>query len=250
LHFTFELSHLPLLNLDYDGDLISELTVSHLHNSMVSTHDGSADAETTQPDGHSPPPPTLAQVFASIHESRVEQTELLRHLMTNSSCEGTAVSNARDQAWSSYVQFLTIEASEPLEANHCLCTIESKFELLNCTEIQKMLFAAQQLLGDARAWWASFTATCPTNHVQWTQFREALHAQHIPSGIMKSKHWEFMDLQRSNQSVYAYSKLFNHLTQYAPEQVDTDKKKYRFMNGLSTKLQERLALNAAGLFWN
>jgi hypothetical protein len=59
-----------------------------------------------------------------------------------------------------------------------------------------------------------------------------------------------MDLQRSKQSVYAYSKLFNHLTQYAPEQVDTDKKKYRFMNGLSTKLQERLALNAAGLFWN
>jgi hypothetical protein len=39
---------------------------------MVSTHDGSADAETTQLDGHLSLPPTLAQVFASIHESRVE----------------------------------------------------------------------------------------------------------------------------------------------------------------------------------
>jgi hypothetical protein len=44
--------------------------------------------------------------------------------------------------------------------------------------------------------------------------------------------------------VYAYSERFNHLAQYALEQVDTDeKKKYRFMNGLSTKLQERLALH-------
>jgi hypothetical protein len=49
--------------------------------------------------------------------------------------------------------------------------------------------------------------------------------------------------------VYAYSKMFNHLTQYAPEPVDTDeKKKYRFMNGLSTKLQECLALNADWTF--
>jgi hypothetical protein len=49
--------------------------------------------------------------------------------------------------------------------------------------------------------------------------------------------------------MYAYSKLFNHLAQYALEQVDTDeKKKYWFMNDLSTKLQERFALNANWTF--
>jgi hypothetical protein len=38
--------------------------------------------------------------------------------------------------------------------------------------------------------------------------------------------------------------MFNHLAQYAPEQVDTDKKKkYHFINGLSTKFQEHLTLN-------
>jgi hypothetical protein len=84
--------------LDYDCDLISELTVSHLHGSMVSTHDESADAETAQLGGHSLPPPTLAQVIASIRESRDEQTELLRLLVTNSSHDGTMVGNARDQA--------------------------------------------------------------------------------------------------------------------------------------------------------
>jgi hypothetical protein len=85
--------------------------------------------------------------------------------------------------------------------------------------------------------------------VQWAEFCEAFRAQHIPTGIMKSKHREFMDLQQSNQSVYVYYKLFNHLTQYALEQVDTyEKKKCHFMNGLSTKLQERLTLNTDWTF--
>jgi hypothetical protein len=78
--------------------------------------------------------------------------------MTNSNHEGTAINNARDQAWSSYVEFLATqpqtfaEASEPLEADHWLRTIKSKFQLLHCTENQKTLFAAQELLENARAW--------------------------------------------------------------------------------------------------
>jgi hypothetical protein len=78
--------------------LIPELTLSHLHNSMVSAHDGSVDAEIVQSGGHSSPPPTLTHVIASIRESREEQTELLRLLVTNSNCDGTVVGNARDQA--------------------------------------------------------------------------------------------------------------------------------------------------------
>jgi hypothetical protein len=107
---------------------------------MVSTRDGNVNAETAQLEGHSSPMPSLAQVIASIYESRDKQTELLRLLVTNSNHEGTAIGNARDQARSSYVECLTTqpptfaEASEPLEADHWLCTIESKFELLNCAE--------------------------------------------------------------------------------------------------------------------
>jgi hypothetical protein len=78
--------------------LISELTVSHLHDSMVSARDGSTDVKTAPSGGHSSPPPTFAQVIASIREKREEQTELLRLLVTNSNCDGTVVGNAGDQA--------------------------------------------------------------------------------------------------------------------------------------------------------
>jgi hypothetical protein len=68
--------------------------VSHLNDSMVSAHDGSANDETAQSGGHSSPLPTLVEVIASIRESGDEQTELLCLLMTNSNRDGTMIGNA------------------------------------------------------------------------------------------------------------------------------------------------------------
>jgi hypothetical protein len=66
---------------------------------------------------------------------------------------------------------------------------------------------------------------------------------------MRKKRQEFMDLKQGGRYVHDHSKLFNHLVQYAPDQVDTDeKKKDRFMICLSTKLQERMTLNTGGTF--
>jgi hypothetical protein len=129
-------------------------------------------------------------------------------------------------------------------ADHWLRVIESKFRLLRCIEVQKTLFATQQLQGDASAWWVNYTATHPVDyHVPWAEFHDAFRSYYIPTGVMRTKRQEFMDLNQGGRSVHDYSKQFNHLAQYAPHQVNTDeKKKDRFMIGLSTKLQECMAL--------
>jgi hypothetical protein len=145
---------------------------------------------------------------------------------------------------------LFIEAGEPLEADHWLRMIESKFGLLRCTEVQKTLFTAQQLHGDASTRWANYTTTHPADYqVLWTEFRNAFRTHYIPAGLMRKKRQKFMDLNQGGRSVHDYSKLFNHLAQYVPDRVDTDeKKKDCFMIGLSTKLQEHMALNTGGTF--
>jgi hypothetical protein len=67
--------------------------------------------------------------------------------------------------------------------------IESKFRQLHYTEVQKTLFTAQQLHGDASAWWANYTATRPAYYqVLWTEFHSAFHAHHILAGLMRKKH--------------------------------------------------------------
>jgi hypothetical protein len=198
----------------------------------------------------------LAQAIVSILEPRNEQTELLRQLVANSTRGGNGARNAPAPAPTTYSDFATThpplftEAGEPLEADHWLRVMESKFGLLRCTEVQKTLFAAQQLRGDASAWWANYTATRPVDYqVSWAEFCNAFRAYYIPAGVMRKKRQEFMDLKQGGRSVHDYSKQFNHLAQYAPDQVDTnEKKKNCFMIGLSIKLQECMALNTGGTF--
>jgi hypothetical protein len=72
--------------------------------------------------------------------------------------------------------------------------------------------------------------------VPWAEFHDAFRAHYIPACVMRKKPQEFMDLKQGGRSVQDYSKQFNHLAQYTPDQVDTDDKKDRFMIGLSTKL--------------
>jgi hypothetical protein len=211
---------------------------------MVNTRNVRNGAENSQGNGNPPPPPSWAQAIASILESRDEQTELLRQLVANCTRGGNGARNASAPVPTTYSDFasthppLFTEAGEPLEADHWLRVMEFKFGLLRCTEVQKTLFTAQQLRGDASAWWANYTATRPVGYqVPWTEFRNAFHAYYIPAGVMRKKRQEFMDLKQGGRSVHDYSKLFNHLAQYAPDQVDTDeKKKDSFMIGVSTKL--------------
>jgi hypothetical protein len=191
---------------------------------MVNTRNGRAEAEAAQQNGAPPSPLTLVQAIISILDSRDRQTELLYQLVQNSTCGGNGVRNAQGQALTTYGKFLAThpptfaEAGESLEVDHWLCTMESKFRLLHCTEYQKTLFTTQQLLENVGTWWANYTAIRPENYqVMWAKFRDAFHAHHISTIIMKRKHQEFMDLKQGGRFVHDYSKLSNHLVQYAPE---------------------------------
>src|SRR5438128_12446371 len=94
------------------------------------------------------------------------------------------------------------KAEDLLEADSWLHLMESKFELLTCTETQKTLFAAHQLRGSVASWWATFLAMQPAGHqVPWTEFSAAFRAHHIPSSVMKIKLREFMALKQDCSGV-------------------------------------------------
>jgi hypothetical protein len=71
------------------------------------------------------------------------------------------------EADNTYLDFLKTQppifykANEPLEAEDWLRTIEQKFSLIPCSDVQKTQFAVQQLQGSAGAWWANFILTRP-----------------------------------------------------------------------------------------
>jgi hypothetical protein len=80
------------------------------------------------------------------------------------------------------------KTDEPLDADVWLRTIESKFALLSapCSDMNKALFAAQQLRGTARIWWDHYYAMQPAGHVvTWDEFRTTFRAHHIPEGLIE-----------------------------------------------------------------
>jgi hypothetical protein len=164
--------------------------------------------------------------------------------VANSARGGHGARNAPAPSLTTYGDYVSThpllftKAGESLKADHWLRVIESKFGLLHCTAVQKTLFTAQQLRCDASVCWANYATTRPVDYqVMWTEFHSAFRTHYIPAGMMRKKHQEFMDLKQGGRSMHDYSKLFSHLAQYALDQVDTDdKKKDRFMIGLSTKL--------------
>jgi hypothetical protein len=169
---------------------------------MVNTHNGRSGAESAQGNRNLPPPPSLAQAIASTLESWDEQTDLLRQLVASSARGGNGAINAPALAPTTYGDFATThpplytEAGEPLEVDHWLRVMESKFRLLHCTEVQKTLFVVQQLCGDASVWWANYTATRPADYlVPWAEFCNAFHAHYILAGVIRKKHQDFMDLK-------------------------------------------------------
>jgi hypothetical protein len=86
-------------------------------------------------------------------------------------------------------------------------------------------------------------AVQPANHqITWEEFKVAFCEHYIPEGVLHMKQEEFMKLKQGGDTVNQYLNKFNHLSQYAIDQVNTDlKKKNCFMRGLNDRLQRKMA---------
>jgi hypothetical protein len=84
-------------------------------------------------------------------------------------------------------------------------------------------------------------AVQPARHqVTWDEFKLAFREHYIPKGVLHMKQEEFIRLKQGGDTVMQYLNKFNHLSQYAIGQVNTNlKKKNCFMRGLNDRLQRR-----------
>jgi hypothetical protein len=115
-------------------------------------------------------------------------------------------------------------------------------KLVQCNNREKVLLASHQLFGPAVDWWDAYVeAHEEPESINWSKFRAAFRAHHIPQGVIKLMKKEFQDLKQGSMSVNEYVTKFTQLSRYAPHEVDTDKKKQEcFLNGLNDGLSYAL----------
>jgi hypothetical protein len=79
------------------------------------------------------------------------------------------------------------------------------------------------------------------HQITWDEFKLAFREHYIPEGVLHMKQEEFMKLKQGGDTVTQYLNKFNHLSQYAIDQVNTDlKTKNCFMRGLNDRLQRKM----------
>jgi hypothetical protein len=70
----------------------------------------------------------------------------------------------------------------------------------------------------------------------------AFQEHYVLEGVLQMKLDEFIRLRQGGDTVMQYLNKFNHLSQYAIDEVDTNlKKKNCFMRGLNDRLQRKMA---------
>jgi hypothetical protein len=125
-----------------------------------------------------------------------------------------------------------------MDVDDWLKTIEKKLQVVQCTNRERVLFAAHQLVGPTANWWDAYVeAHEEPETINWQEFRNNFRTHHVPLGVMKLKKKEFEDLKQGSMSASEYVTRFTQLSCYAPDNVDTDEKKQDWLlNGLNDGL--------------
>jgi hypothetical protein len=128
-----------------------------------------------------------------------------------------------------------------MEAKDWLKGIEKKLVIAQCTDHEKVLFAAHQLFGTVGNWWERYYSThIDVDSITWNEFKAHFHNHYVPHDTMKLKK-EFTNLRQGSMTVNEYLNSFIQLTRYATKDIDTDEKKQdMFLEGLNDDIQFQL----------
>jgi hypothetical protein len=93
------------------------------------------------------------------------------------------------------------QAKDPMEAEDWLKGVEKKLMIAQCTDHEKVLFAAHQLYGTTANWWETYSNThVNVDTITWNEFKAHFHTHYVPRGTMKLKKKEFTDLKQSGMT--------------------------------------------------
>jgi hypothetical protein len=89
-----------------------------------------------------------------------------------------------------------------MEAEDWLKGVEKKLMMTQCTDREKVIFAAHQLFGTTAFWWETHRNThADVDSITWNEFKAHFHNHYVPRGTMKSKKKEFTDLKQGGMIV-------------------------------------------------
>ncbi|XP_056166346.1 uncharacterized protein LOC130137872 [Syzygium oleosum] len=128
--------------------------------------------------------------------------------------------------------------------------LEKAFEVLGCTDEEKVTLAVYQLQENANDWWKATRGMIFSNGTArtWAMFVEAFNDKYFSKSAREQKLSEFMRLHQGQRTVDQYEAEFARLSKFAPKMVeDPLDRARRFRDGLEPDFRSQMIpLNLRG----
>ncbi|XP_043720932.1 uncharacterized protein LOC122668431 [Telopea speciosissima] len=135
--------------------------------------------------------------------------------------------------------------SDSLQPERWISALEKAFEVLECTNAQKLICAGYQLQNEAMAWSKSARPNLEATHPDptWDQFKEVFFKNYFPESLRDRKEAEFSILTQGSKTVLEYQQRFEDLLHFAPDHLRNEASKTKkFEKGLKPKIGAMLSI--------
>ena len=103
--------------------------------------------------------------------------------------------------------------SDPIETESWVLDLEKYFEVLNCSETQKFVFATFMLSGKEKHWWRMEKRLLESQEpLEWEKFKDAVFKKYFPRSVHRQKESKFIQLRHGNMIVAEYETKFTQLS--------------------------------------
>ncbi|XP_058756739.1 uncharacterized protein LOC131629951 isoform X2 [Vicia villosa] len=134
----------------------------------------------------------------------------------------------------------------PLEAQSWIRELNKIFKIVQCTDEQKVKFAAFMLKGAADYWWEWEEASmiAKGKAIDWECFQEVFLDWYFPKFLRARKEQEFIEIQQGDMSVAEYVAEFEELARFASRSFYASNEEWKikiFEKGLRSDIRISLA---------
>ncbi|XP_024198114.1 uncharacterized protein LOC112201469 [Rosa chinensis] len=115
--------------------------------------------------------------------------------------------------------------------------METYFEMVIYTEIEKRKISTFLLQGEARVWWSGTQRAVDVSALTWEGFVVLFWDQYFPPIVREQLELKFITLVQGNMSVRDYEARFSQLYRFVP-QMDVESLAKKFLRGLKHRIRE------------
>ncbi|XP_061998945.1 uncharacterized protein LOC133716243 [Rosa rugosa] len=131
--------------------------------------------------------------------------------------------------------------TDHMVADRWIEDLQTYFDLIDCSEIEKRKLAAFMLKDEARVWWNVTQRSTDVSTLTWDGFERLFREKYFPAAVRERLEREFLTLVQGKMTVIEYDAEFSRLYKYVKQMDDEDLAK-KFQRGLSPWIERDVAI--------